>query len=113
MEFPTREELTEIEVPSVFEDYQEVSPSTEFSEMESNKWVYPAMYKQSQTEGILYWRIGFDGTTNELVTEHGYHTTATGHPGLLQVDRLRVYPNNLHKTILSKAIQDASKAYND
>lgn len=112
MNFPTKAEIeaTEEENPSVFDDYQDISLNETPTE---SRWALPAMYRISQTQGTLYWRIGFDGETNELVTEHGYFVTATGHKGAMQVDRLKLYTNNLHKVILTKAIQDAQIRYSD
>lgn len=109
MDFPDYTE-NEAETTSIFDDYEKISVG---GVPTSLKWSYPSMYKESQTGGTLYWRIGFDGTTDELVTEHGYEITPNGDRGKLQVDRLKLFINNLHKTILSKAVQDASKAYDD
>src|SRR5947207_15705028 len=109
MELPSKVEL-ETAQKSIFSDYQYLSINQEPTLV---KWAYPPMYKTSQTGGVLYWRVGFDGTTEELVTEHGYQTTSTGNSGKMQVDRLRLYTNNLNKNILDKAIQDAYRAYQD
>jgi len=106
MDLPSKDELPE----SVFENYEEIPIDETPSEL---KWVFPAMYKISQTEGELYWRVGFDGSTDDLVTEHGYSTTSTGKAGKWQIDRLKLYTNNLHKVIVTKALQDAKKRYND
>jgi len=107
-ELPSKEESQKYN--GIFSDYETISISQEPIKF---KWALYPMYKESQTEGILYWRVGFDGYTDELVTEHGYDITSTGKKGKLQVDRLKLYTNNLHKTILSKALQDTTKAYQD
>ena len=105
---PTKDEVEKYN--GIFFDFQTISISQEPT---SIKWALYPMYKESQTEGVLYWRVGFDGNTSELITEHGYHTTSTGKKGKLQVDKLKLSTNNLHKNILSKALQDVTKAYQD
>lgn len=108
MELPSKDDIDEYS--GVFTKYQNISLNEIPTYM---KWSYPPMYKESQTEGVLYWRVGFDGETNELVTEHGYDVTSTGKKGKLQVDRLLIGINNLHKNILDKALQDAKRMYED
>ena len=108
MDLPSKADLDESS--TIFEDYEPISISQTPTQL---RWALHPMYKDSQTEGILYWRVGFDGSTDELVTEHGYHITSTGKKGKWQVDRLKLYINNLHKSILPKALQDATRAYQD
>ena len=108
MEFPSKKDIGEYE--GIFKNYESILIGENPTKIQ---WALYPMYKTSQTEGILYWRIGFDGLTNELVTEHGYDITSTGKRGKLQVDRLKLYTNNLHKNIIDKALQDAIKGYDD
>lgn len=112
MELPSRQEVQELISESVFDDFEEISRSEDPTPA-SARWVLPPMYRQSQTEGTSYWRVGFDGTTNELVTEYGLETTSTGQKGKFQVARRVLHTNNLHKQILSKALQDVRKEYDD
>ena len=109
MELPNENDIEYNGIFSVIE-YETIFPGKIPTK---SKWAYPAMYKESQTGGILYWRIGFDGGSDEIVTEHGYDTTQNGDKGKLQVDRLKIYTNNLHKNIIDKALQDVRRAYED
>lgn len=113
MELPSREEIQELISESAFDDFEEISPSDDPPSEPGSRWAFPPMYRLSQTEGTSYWRVGFDGTTNELVTEYGLETTSTGQKGKFQVSRRVLYINNLHKVILSKALQDVRKEYQD
>ena len=108
MELPSKKDIDEYD--GVFKNYESILIGENPTKVQ---WALYPMYKNSQTDGTLYWRIGFDGLTNELVTEHGYEITSTGKRGKLQVDRLKLYTNNLHKNIIDKALQDTLKGYND
>jgi hypothetical protein len=96
---------------TVYQGFYLISSDTE--NITFAKWVFPPVYKKSQTGGILYWQIGFDSITRELVTLHGYYTTSTGSYGKLQIDRLIVSENLSGRGIITQGKLELAKKYTD
>lgn len=97
-------------VSTTYYGFKVISPDitpTEFPDT----WVLPGLYNISQTGGISYWQIGFDG--HDLISVHGYYTTSTGNEGKLQTDRLHIYQNLSNKDLQHQAYQQAKKKYID
>lgn len=103
----------EDQVKSTFGTYSVISPDTFSVEDLPNLWCYEGSFKKSQTEGILYWQVGFNSKTEELITLHGYYLTSTGNYGKLQVDRLSVTENLSGRNIQEQGLLQAKSKYVD
>ena len=77
------------------------------------KWCFNGIYKRSQTDGILYWQIGYNNETKKLISLHGHYLTVTGSSGSLIKDELDIVENLSGRSYKSQAYLEAHKKYID
>lgn len=69
-------------------------------------WFFPRLFKKARAKGkVLMWEIGFDG--QNLIKRHGQLG------GKIQDDLKAVLLNSSGKDIISQALQECRKAFND
>ena len=77
------------------------------------KWSFNGIYKRSQTDGILYWQIGYNNETKKLISLHGFHISSKGEHGSLIRDELDIVENMSGRSYKSQAYLEAHKKYID
>lgn len=72
-------------------------------------WCYSPLFKNAEGGGKLMWQIGFDESTQELVTVYGLYTTMSGGQGQLQTTRRKVVCNQSGLSLQQQARLEAQK----
>lgn len=101
------------QVKSIFGGYVIISSDILYDKSLPELWCFEGLFKKSQTDGILYWQIGFNSLNEEIITLHGYYLTSGGNYGKLQEDRLSVSENLSGRNIQEQGLLQSRSKYID
>ena len=75
------------------------------------RWVLVPLYKLDQRGATRYWQIGFEPTTNKLISRNGTVYKADGTPGAIKTSNLSVKLNKTGRNYQAQALLQARSKF--
>jgi len=81
------------------------------SQPQTLKWALEPLYKYNQRGSLMYWQIGFDPYTNQLITRHGQVQKADGTRGEIKENKKTVKLNRTGRNYQQQAYLEANRKF--